>query len=56
MNIAILCEKLHTLPNDGGLLDQEERTVNRLVAIYGHLDEWREMEMKKASTPTKDNN
>lgn len=35
------------------MFDQDELTINRLLAIYNHLDEWREQEMKKASESRK---
>lgn len=40
------------LPKAGGLLDQDEGDVKRLVCIYDHLEEWREIELKKVGSST----
>jgi len=43
----MLCERLHVLPNAGGLLQQEEMHVKRLLKILEHIDDFNEEEMKK---------
>jgi hypothetical protein len=35
------------LPRAGGLLDQEEDDIRRLICIYDHLEEWRDLELKR---------
>jgi hypothetical protein len=47
--VALICERLHVLPNEGGVLQQDEQDIKRLLVIYSHLDEWREQEMEKVS-------
>jgi hypothetical protein len=43
------------LPRDGGVYDQDESDVKRLLGIYALIDDYREMEMKKAAEDTSGN-
>jgi hypothetical protein len=45
----MLCERLHVLPNEGGLLDQDETHINRLTRLYELIDDYREDEIERKS-------
>jgi hypothetical protein len=52
MNVALLCERLHILPNEGGIFQQQEEDIKKLVIIFKHLDQTRKDEYDKISKST----
>jgi len=43
------------LPNEGGMFQQDETDIRKLLAIYGHLDQTRKDEMDRISNSHQQN-
>jgi hypothetical protein len=38
------------LPNSGGVLQQNEDDIKRMLVVYDHVDSWRKLEMDRLTS------